>query len=156
MLVYFALGNAQFWRWVHCLTPTPDARYLAFWWNISLNPDIVYVRSKIYMYAQKNMKGTLKPIFHCDANTIRVGSSRWLRPLMPQFPVGDSNMLVSKNAKICVTPNANPQREQVEYRWRWVPNALFSCWPCRFHVVCVNFVCAGWPTRTHPAKNVTS
>ena len=42
-------------------------------------------------------------------------------------------MLVSKNAKlcitpnanvkICVTPNANPQHEQVEYRWRWVPNA---------------------------------
>ena len=34
MLVYFALGNAQFWRWVHCPTPTPDARYFAFWWNI--------------------------------------------------------------------------------------------------------------------------
>ena len=41
-------------------------------------------------------------------------------------------MLVSKNAKICVTlntiakvcvtPNANPQRKQVEYSWRWVPN----------------------------------
>ena len=25
-------------------------------------------------------------------------------------------MLVSKNAKICITPNANPQRESVEYR----------------------------------------
>ena len=27
MLVYFALGNAKFWRQVHCPTPTPDARY---------------------------------------------------------------------------------------------------------------------------------
>ena len=34
MLVYFALGYTKFWHRVHCLTPTPDARYLAFWWNI--------------------------------------------------------------------------------------------------------------------------
>ena len=34
MLVYFALSNAKFWRRVHCPTPTPDARYFAFWWNI--------------------------------------------------------------------------------------------------------------------------
>ena len=47
--------------------------------------------------------------------TIRVGSSRWLRT--PQFHVGNTNMLVSKNAlrypwpkakaKIVVTPNAS-------------------------------------------------
>ena len=52
--------------------------------------------------------------------------SRWLRPPTPQFRVGDTNMLVSKNAKICltpnanskicITPNANPLHEQVEYR----------------------------------------
>ena len=45
-------------------------------------------------------------------------------------------MLVSKiakicvtpnmNAKICVTPNTNPQGEQVEYRSRWVPDAKFA------------------------------
>ena len=34
-------------------------------------------------------------------------------------------MLVSKNAKICVTPNANPQRKSVEYRLGWVPNTIF-------------------------------
>ena len=54
-------------------------------------------------------------------------------------------MLVSKNAKlcitpnvnakICVTPNANPQREQVEYRWPWVPNRRGWRWACRFHAV---------------------
>ena len=36
MLVYFALGNAKFWRRVHCPTPTPDARYFASQWNIGL------------------------------------------------------------------------------------------------------------------------
>ena len=51
-------------------------------------------------------------------------------------------MLVSKNAKICVTPkanakicvtsNPNPQRKQVEYRSCWVPNANISHWPCTF------------------------
>ena len=53
-------------------------------------------------------------------------------------------MLVPKDAKICITPNAkakiritpnaNPQREQVEYRLHWVPNTNFLRWPCRFHV----------------------
>ena len=67
-------------------------------------------------------------------------------------------MLVSKNAKICVTPNVNakicvtpnakPQRESVEYRLRWVPNAKFWRWPCTFHVVCAHFICVGYPTQT--------
>ena len=39
--------------------------------------------------------------------TIRVGSSRWLGPPTPQFCFTYINMLVSKYAKICVTPNAN-------------------------------------------------
>ena len=90
--------------------------------------------------------------------TICVGSSRWLRPPTPQFRVGDTNMLVSKNAsicvtpnanaKICITPNANPQREQVEYRWCCVPNMRGWHWPCRFHIFCVHFICIGYPMRT--------
>ena len=73
--------------------------------------------------------------------TICVGSSCWLRPPTPQFCIGDTNMVVSKsvNANICITPNANPQCNQVEYRWRWVPNAKFSHWPFRFHVVFASF-----------------
>ena len=60
--------------------------------------------------------------------------------------VGDTNMLVSKNAQICVTPNAklkicvtpkaNPQRESVDYRWHLVFLRWGRRWPCRFHVVC--------------------
>ena len=55
---------------------------------------------------------------------------------MREFRVGDINMLVSKNTKICVTPNmnakicvnpeSNPQCKPAEYRSRWVPNANFS------------------------------
>ena len=47
-----------------------------------------------------------------------------------KFYVGYNNRLVSKNPKICVTPNTNaliyftpntnPQCKQVEYRWHWV------------------------------------
>ena len=46
-------------------------------------------------------------------------------------------MLVSKNTKICLTPNAkhkicvspnaNPQRKSMEYRLGWVANAKFQC-----------------------------
>ena len=70
-----------------------------------------------------------------------------------KFCVGYTNMLVSKNAKmcvtpnvkhkICVTPNAKPQREPMEYRLRWVPNAKFSCWLCTCHVVCAHFIRVG-------------
>ena len=72
-------------------------------------------------------------------------------PSNAKICVCDTNMLVYKNAKICVTPNANakicvtpnakPQRESVEYRLCWVPNAKFSRWPCRFHVVYPFFLC---------------
>ena len=97
--------------------------------------------------------GMTKAYIPLRRKTIRVGSSRWLRPPTPQFHVGDTDMLVSKNAKICVTPNAkpkicvtpnaNPQQESVEYRLCWV----FWQWglhgTCTFHVVCVNFISVG-------------
>ena len=63
--------------------------------------------------------------------------------------VGDTNMLVSKNAKIrltpnakhktCVTPNAKPQRKEIEYKLLWVPNAKFSHWPCTFNLFWCRF-----------------
>ena len=63
-------------------------------------------------------------------------------PKVPEFIVGDTNMLVSENAKpltpnlkcvspptpnpkICVIPDANPRRQSMEYRWHWIPNATF-------------------------------
>ena len=43
MLVYFALGNAKFWRRLHCPTPTPNARYFASQWNIGFNVFTCYL-----------------------------------------------------------------------------------------------------------------
>ena len=87
--------------------------------------------------------------------------SRWVLALAKtaniKFCVGNTNMLVSKNAKICVTPdtyfkicftpNAKPQRESVEYRLPWALNAKFLRWACTFHVVCVNFIHFGEATH---------
>ena len=72
-------------------------------------------------------------------------SSRWCLALgnTPTYNlVTYTNMLVSKNTKICVTPDAKhkicitpkakPQRKSVEYRLRWVPNSNFLRWPSTF------------------------
>ena len=40
--------------------------------------------------------------------------------------------------KICVSPHANPRRQSVEYRWRWVFWRLMYI-SCIFHVVCASF-----------------
>ena len=97
---------------------------------------------------QKSLK--IKAYIPLRHKTICVGSLLCLRP-PPEILC--TNMLVSKNAKMCITPNANlkicvtpngkPQRKSVEYRLRWVPNARFSHWPCRFHVVCPVFFALG-------------
>ena len=34
---HVGISNAKFWRRGHCPTPTPDARYFAFWWNIGFS-----------------------------------------------------------------------------------------------------------------------
>ena len=96
--------------------------------SILRNGNVPYRYSRNFPVALKIGQCCLKPIFHCNAKTICVGSWHWLRPPTPQFRVGDTNMLVSKNAKICstpnakykicVTPNAKPQREPMEYRLR--------------------------------------
>ena len=58
-------------------------------------------------------------------------------PPTPEFCVGDTNMLASEKANICISPNANPRRQPVEYRWRWV----FWRWPCIFHVYFMYISC---------------
>ena len=73
-----------------------------------------------------------------------VGGWRWAVHPTPEFCVGDTNMLVSTRRqtpdakpKICVSPNAKPRRQSVEYRWRWV----FWHWPCIFHVYFMYISC---------------
>ena len=54
-------------------------------------------------------------------------------------------MLVSKNVKIVLTPNAKPQCEPIEYRLRLVPNAKFSRWLSTFLFFCVSITFALGP-----------
>ena len=84
-----------------------------------------------FLFVGASWASILKPIFHYDAKNTWVWPSRWAIPPMREFCDGHTNMLVSKNAnisitpnkntEICVTPNANPLSEHVEYRSRWSP-----------------------------------
>ena len=77
-------------------------------------------------------------------------------------------MLVSKNAKICVTPNAkpkiyvtpnaNPKLKSVEHRLCWVPNAIFFALAMYFFFVCVDFIRVGsrFSVEYGPKTKITS
>ena len=60
--------------------------------------------------------------------------------MLVSFALGDANLSSHLTQ--------DPQRESVEYRLRWVPNANFLRWPCTFHIFCEDFICVGYPTRT--------
>ena len=55
------------------------------------------------------------------------------------------------NPNIRVTPQREPQHEQVQYRLCWVPSHWGSRWPCTFHVLCVNIICVAlcWVANTN-------
>ena len=80
------------------------------------------------------MLGGIKPneaYIPLRCKIICVGSWHWLGPPTPQFYVTYTNMLVSKNAKICITPNA---KHEICVTPTQTPNA--SQW---------NIVCVGFP-----------
>ena len=104
---------------------------------------------------------TLKPIFHCDANTWRRGVGVGLCPRRQNFALEIPTcwyILALPNAKICVTPDtkpkicfapdANPQCQSVEYRWHWAFWHWGWHWACTFHIFCVDFICVWWSTQT--------
>ena len=107
---------------------------------------------------QKKCASSLKPIFHCNAKYLASGvgvgqcprcqnfaweiPTCWYILALPPTPIPDAN------PKICVTPDANPRRQSVEYRWRWAFWRWGWRWACTFHVVYVNFICVGHPTQT--------
>ena len=90
---------------------------------------------------------------HCDAKLLVSGNFALPNAKDSTFVLPNAkntNMLVSLalgDANFSCHQTQNPQRESVEYRLRWVPNAKSSSWPCIFHVVCVNFICVRWPTQ---------
>ena len=67
---------------------------------------------------------TLKPIFHQNAKYLASGAGIGHCPQRQHFALGIPTcwyILALPNVKICVFPDANPQRQSVEYRLRWVP-----------------------------------
>ena len=92
-------------------------------------------------------------LYSTAMQSFRVGALCWSRPPTPKFRVGDNNMLVSKNEKICitpdakpkicVTPNAKPKRKSVSYRLRLVPNAKFVVGHVDFIFLWVVFIRVG-------------
>ena len=89
----------------------------------------------------------LKPIFHQNAKYLAsgVGVGQFTRRQIFALPNAKyTNMLVYFG----VTPDANPQRQSVEYRWRWAFWHWGWRWACTFHVVYVNFICVGHPMQT--------
>ena len=62
----------------------------------------------------------------------------------------NATICVSPDTKLksCVSPDANPRRQSVEYRWRWAFWHWGWPWSCTFHVVYVNFICVGHPMQT--------
>ena len=92
------------------LTPTPDASQ----WNIGgvgpsgVGAGVGHVHFMFFVLIsfafssqrkpgfQRNMG--FEPIFHCNAKPFALGLGVGLDPPAPQFCIGDTNMLVSKNA----------------------------------------------------------
>ena len=97
-----------------------------------------------FLTKQRKVEIDIKAYIPPERKIPGVGGWRWAMPPTPEFCVGDTNMLVSTQRqtpdakpKICVSPNAKPQRQPVEYRWRWV----FWRWPCIFHVYFMYISC---------------
>ena len=94
---------------------------------------------------------------------LHVGVWRWVTPLTRRFSVTYTSMMVYKNAKICVTPdakhkicvtanskhkicvtaNSKPRREPVVYRLCWVPKQNFRVGHVHFIFLAVHFICVG-------------
>ena len=136
--------NASKWNIVHVGSPCVGARvgHVHFMFFVSTSFPL---GSQCEPSFRWNMG--LKPIFHCDTKSFALGTGFGLDPQRHTFALPnakDTNMLVSfalVDANFSRHLTQNPQRESVEYRLRWVPNAKSLHLPCTFHVVCVNFIC---------------
>ena len=112
----------------------------------------VLADDKSFVFRSLLLAGEVKPIFHCDANLLASGNFAIPNAKDSTFALlnaKNTNMLVSLalgDANFSRHLTQKNQRESVEYRLRWVPNAKSLRWPCTFHVVCVNFICVRWPT----------
>ena len=119
------------------------------------------LREAIWLHIMRS----LKPIFHCDAKLLALGTFALPDTKDDTFALPDAMiptcwyLLRWVTHIFCVLPNtkpksyvltdAKPKRKPVEYRLRWVPGVGSLRWACTFHIFCVDFICIGWPTQTH-------
>ena len=131
-------------RWV------PDAIFLH--WACRFH--VVYVNFISVRYQTQtrfSVEYGLKAYIPLRCQPLHVGVWRWVTPRTRRFRVTYTNMLVSKNAKIFVTPNAKhkicvtPNVNHHASQWNIAlgPQPKFSRWPCTFHVVCAHFIRIG-------------
>ena len=104
---------------------------------------------------------TVKPIFHCNAKQLTLGSRVGLDPQRDEFALliviptcWYPKRLTYPTQSLAspvrfYNPQREPQCEPVEYGLRCMGmQELGLHWGCKFHVVCVNFICVGYPART--------
>ena len=98
----------------------------------------------------QNLDIGLKPIFHCYAKLLALGTFAIPDAKDDTFALPDARIptcwyllywvthtfriLPDAKPKSCVLPNAKPKRMPVEYRLRWVPGVGSLCWGCTFHI----------------------
>ena len=109
----------------------------------------------------------LKPIFHHNVNPFAWGPCLALDPQDPQrepiptcwYPKSKHEALWTQcdalwtQLEACHTQH-EPQCESVEYSSRWVPSHCSSRLPCRFHVVCVNFISRWYSQRERDSSGI--
>ena len=64
-----------------------------------------------FSFHQLNMLyvNNLLSLYSTATQNFHIGALRWSGPPTPEFRIGNTNMLVSKNTKICFTPYAKPK-----------------------------------------------
>ena len=104
----------------------------------------------------KRISNILKPIFHQNAKYLAWGAGVGQCPRRQNFALGIPTCWYLKcenlhyptpNLKFALAPMPNPDASQ------WNIGCVGSqpeccCWPCIFHVFCVDFICVWYPTRT--------
>ena len=109
----------------------------------TITPEITITSGKVVDISFPEIKHNVRLnifIFPLRRVNTRMRPSCWPIPLTPELCIRDTNMLASKNAKICITPNTNAkicvipnpnhQLEPVEHSSHWVRQS----WVCVGHV----------------------
>ena len=90
----------------------------------------------------------LSHIFHCNVKPLAFGRRFGLDPQRDNLRWRYQCLADPTPSLEDPTPSLADPSEPVEYSLQWVSLRWGSHWPCRFHVVCVNFICVGYSKGT--------